>query len=87
MATRRRYTIEEEQIIAQEVSLHPTNITRGLMIAADRIGRSYGAVTRHWYAVQSKRETCFLVGSQTTTVNRKESSCRLFKKILKWLGL
>lgn len=99
MTTRRRYTIEEEQIIAQEVSSHQTNIKQGLTIAAERIGRSYSAVNNHWYTVQSKREVCFLVGSSTASaVNRKvvrpntwdsrrETSCGLFKRILKWLEL
>lgn len=99
MTTRRKYTIEEEQIIAEEVSNHQTNIKQGLTIAAERIGRSYSAVNNHWYAVQSKREVCFLVGSATNSaINRKvirtstwdskrESSCGLFKRILRWLGL
>lgn len=79
--TRRRYTQEEEQIIAQEVSSHQTNIKQGLLIASERLGRSFGSVQKHWYAIQSKREPAFCVFSRT------EAPVSLFRRILRWLGL
>ena len=92
----RRYSFEEQSIIIDEVSMHQTNIKKGLMIAAERTGRSYNAVHQYWYNVLSKKEPCFLTAaSDTTAVNRKVirpdswdskkgHSCKLFKKILKW---
>lgn len=99
MTTRRRYTQEEEQIIAEEVSLHQTNIRRGLLIASERLGRSFGSVQKHWYAIQSKREAAFCCFSgDTITKNRKivrpdswdsreRTSSSIFSRILRWLGL
>lgn len=97
--TRRRYTQEEEQIIAQEVSSHQTNIKQGLLIASERLGRSLGSVQKHWYAIQSKREPAFCVfSSDTVARNRKivrhdtwdsrtDAPVSLFRRILRWLGL
>ena len=97
--TRRRYTQEEEQIIAQEVSSHQTNIKQGLLIASERLGRSFGSVQKHWYAIQSKRESASCVfSSDTVAGNRKivrhdtwdsrtEAPVSLFRRILRWLGL
>lgn len=99
MATRRNYTQEEEQIIAEEVSLHQTNINQGLLIASDRLGRSFGSVRNHWYFIQSKREAAFCCFSGATIAknrkvirlnswdNKKENTSSIFNKILKWLGL
>lgn len=97
--TRRRYTQEEEQIIAQEVSSHQTNIKQGLLIASERLGRSFGSVYQHWYTIQSKREPAFYVFSNDTVArNRKivrsdtwdsrtKAPASLFRRILRWLGL
>lgn len=97
--TRRRYTQEEEQIIAQEISSHQTNIKQGLLIASERLGRSFGSVRNHWYTIQSKREPAFCVFSDDTVArNRKivrhdtwdsrtEAPASLFRRILRWLGL
>ena len=99
MTTRRRYTQEEEQIIAEEVSLHQTNIRQGLLIASERLGRSFGSVQHHWYVIQSKREAAFCCFSgDTITKNRKivrsdswdsreRTSSSIFSRILRWLGL
>lgn len=99
MTTRRRYTQEEEQIIAEEVSLHQTNIRQGLLIASERLGRSFGSVQKHWYTIQSKREAAFCCFSgDTITKNRKvvrsdswgsreRTSSSIFSRILRWLGL
>lgn len=97
--TRRRYTQEEEQIIAQEISSLQTNIKQGLLIASERLGRSFGSVRNHWYTIQSKREPAFCVFSDDTVArNRKivrhdtwdsrtEAPASLFRRILRWLGL
>lgn len=99
MITRRRYTQEEEQIIAEEVSLHQTNIKRGLLIASERLGRSFPSVRYHWYVIQSKRETAFCCFSGDTITknrkiirpdswdNRERTSPSIFSRILRWLGL
>lgn len=97
--TRRRYTQEEEQIIAQEISSHQTNIRQGLLIASERLGRSFSSVQNHWYSTQSKREPAFCVFSNSEIArNRKvvrhdtwdsriEAPVSLFRRILRWLGL
>lgn len=97
--TRRRYTQEEEQIIAQEVSSHQTNIKQGLLIASERLGRNYDSVRNHWYSIQSKRRTAFCVFSNleiarnrkvvrhNTWDSRIEAPVNLFRRILRWLGL
>lgn len=97
--TRRRYTQEEEQIIAQEISSHQTNIKQGLLIASERLSRSFSSVRNHWYTIQSKREPAFCVFSDDTVArNRKivrhdtwdsrtEAPASLFRRILRWLGL
>lgn len=97
--TRRKYTQEEERIIAQEISSHQTNIRQGLLIASERLGRSFNSVQKHWYAIQSKREPAFCVFSNFEVArNRKivrhdtwdsriEAPVSLFRRILRWLGL
>ena len=97
--TRRKYTPEEEQIIAQEISSHQTNIKQGLLIASERLGRSLSSVRNHWYTIQSKREPVFCVFSDfevvrnrkvakyTTCDSKTDAPVGLFKRILRWLGL
>ncbi len=82
MATRKRYTQEEEQIIAEEVSLHQNCVRRGLLIASERLGRSLNSVQSHWYNIQSKRAI-----RPNDMNNEKVTTPNIFSKILKWLGL
>ena len=91
---RRRYTKEEEQIIAQEISLHPTNISRGINSAAEKLGRSPQSVRNHWYMVVSKKQPVFCVLSSNIAVrNRKGHTTKtenvvvrgMFKKFINWL--
>ena len=99
----KKYTPEEEILIAEEIANSPTNIKQGLETAAKRLGRTYYAVAYHWYNVQSKKnkKAIFLIASEKETiVNRKnnnenfkiESSKdsithNIFKKILKLFNL
>lgn len=97
MAIKGKYTQEEEQIIAEEVSLHQTNIKRGLIIASERLGRSFNSVHKHWYAVQSKKEIVSYKYNDRVVPNIEENmepisylvteSTRpgIFSRILKWL--
>lgn len=72
---RKKYTAEEEAIIAEEISKSPDNIKKGIRSAAEKIRRSECAVSAHWYTVQSKKgssKAVFLtMGKTSCTVNRK----------------
>lgn len=77
---RRLYTEEDEKVIFEEVQNNQHNIKKGLTIAAERLGRSYGSVNQHWYMIQSKKETAFcLFNSSGVTKNRKCSNAEAFQ--------
>lgn len=83
----KRYTAEEEAIIAEEISKSPDNIKRGCYNASIRIERNVDSVIQHWYRVQSKKENSnalFLtIGKKSYIVNRKIShdGCNKLTKI------
>ena len=97
---RKRYTKEEEVLIAEEIANNPTNIVVALKIAANKLGRTYGGVSWHWYNVQSKnnKNAIFLIASpNNTVVNRKctnelsryihnSSTTNIFRRILRMIG-
>lgn len=94
-----RYTQEEKEIILEELSLHPQNISVGLEIAADRIGRPYKTVKAYWYNALKKKSnnTAFLtIGKTRYAINSKNiyssklntgvtNNSNLFQKIIRWI--
>lgn len=96
---KKRYTKEEEVLIAEEIANNPANIIAALKTAANKLGRTYYGVAKHWYSVQSKKNknAVFLMSSPNNTiVNRKctnelsryihdSSTTNIFRRILKMI--
>lgn len=75
---RRTYTPEEDTIIIDCVKGSPDNISRALRQASQSIGRTYKAVSRHYYKYltepnhNDRTNACSMtVGREQVNVNRK----------------
>lgn len=75
---RRTYTPEEDTIIINCVKESPDNISRALRQASQSIGRTYKAVSQHYYKYltepnyNNRTNACFMtVGKEQVNVNRK----------------
>ena len=69
MARNRSWTEDEDKVIISHIKNDPSNIKEALKIAANELGRTYGACQSRWYMYISKHEdkyhTCFV------TISRK----------------
>lgn len=82
MATRRRWTNEENNILVQAITANPHNIKEACRHAATKLeGRTIVACSTHWYRESSsmnnttKLGVSFMtVGSKTIYKNRKNNS-------------
>lgn len=103
MVTRKRWTIKENNILVQAITVNPHNIKEACRYAATKLeGRTSKACELHWYKVISpannptKLSVSFLaVGPKTVYKNRKNSGNSivqpekntLWTKIKKFIGL
>ena len=103
MATKRKWTKEEEEILVQDITANPHNIKKACRYAATKLeGRTPKACELHWYQViapannPTKLGVSFLaVGPKTIYKNRKNSGSSnvqpekntLWAKIKKLIGL
>lgn len=75
MANKKRWTIEEERVLIDQITRNANNITEAFRRTSRLIDRTEAACVYHWYQVISKRENpsvCFVTVSQKTkNVNRK----------------
>ena len=75
MTNKKRWTVEEEQVLIDQIKRSANNITEAFRRTSRLINRTEAACTYHWYVVISKRENpsvCFVtVGQKTKNVNRK----------------
>ena len=93
MTKRKKWTVEEDRVLTDQVKRHANNISEGLRKASNYLGRSYGACVFRWYNVISKSpdaEVCFVtIGHETRSVNRKvitSPSALTTKNTSKWLN-
>lgn len=91
----KHWTVKEDAIVIEEITLHPGNISTAFALASKRLERSEGAIKQRWYRVLSKetKEPVYAVfGTRKYSVNRKNfdntphQNTTIFKKIKKWLG-
>lgn len=102
MATRKRWTKEEEEILVQAITANPHNITEACRNTSMKIDRSANACLFHWYEVLAPANnptkagiTFMAIGSKTVYKNRKNSGSAIAKperdtlwtKIKKFIGL
>ena len=103
MATKRKWTDEEDKILVQVITANPHDIKEACKYAATKLkGRTSNACYRHWYQViapannTTKLGVSFLaVGPKTIYKNRKNSGNStaqpekntLWTKIKKLIGL
>ena len=75
MANKKRWTIEEERVLIDQITRNANNITEAFRRTSRLIDRTEAACLYRWYQVISKRENtsvCFVTVSQKTkNVNRK----------------
>lgn len=75
MASKKRWTIEEEQVLIDQITRSANNIAEAFRRTSRLIDRTEAACMYHWYVVISQREdssVCFVtVGQKTKNVNRK----------------
>lgn len=101
MATKKKWTDEENNILVQAITANPHNIQEACRYAATKLeSRTPKACILHWYKViapannPTKLGVSFLaVGPKTIYKNRKNSTSKvkpekyiLWKKIIKLLG-
>ena len=69
-----KWTVEEEEIILDEIGKNPTNVKVALLAAAERLPiRSFYACSGHWYSKMANREDIvgkITVGRYTTVRNK-----------------
>ena len=54
--TNKKWTVEEEDRLLQQVRTFPQNLTQCFLIVSESIGRTPQAVANHWYTVVSKNQ-------------------------------
>lgn len=71
----KKWTVEEERVITDQVRRNANNIKKGLENASRLLERPYPACNYHYYAVMLKRpsmDTCFVtIGKTSKNINRK----------------
>lgn len=103
MATKKRWTKEEEEILVQAITANPHNITEACRYASTQLeGRTHSACVFHWYKALAPAKnptkvgiTFIAVGPKTVYKNRKNSGNAFVKperntlwtKIKKFIGL
>ena len=69
-----KWTVEEEEVILDEIGKNPTNVKVALLAAAERLPiRSFYACSGHWYSKMANREDVIgkiTVGRYTTVKNK-----------------
>jgi hypothetical protein len=75
---RSRWTPEEDNVLINQIKVHPQNLKRCFELVAEDLDRSPSAVANHWYTVVSKKKgvefLCFgTVTPQYFSKNRKNS--------------
>lgn len=73
MDKKKRYSKEEDKVITACVRKYPNNLSAAFKVAESQLeGRTWQAISIHWYATLSKKTKCYLVSSdKSTAVNRK----------------
>lgn len=73
MSKIKRYSKEEDKIIVASVRKYPNNLSTAFKLAESQLeGRTWQAISNHWYVTLSKKTKCYLVSSdKTTAINRK----------------
>jgi hypothetical protein len=94
MATKRKWTSEEEQVLIDQVRINPSNLSRAFRATSDVIGRSPHSCEQRWYGKVRYSETVFMtIGAKNMNVNSKNSDntqpvrLPIWRRILKLLGL
>lgn len=75
MTKKRKWTIEEERVLIDQITRRATNLKEAFERTSRLIDRTEAACKEHWYMVVSKRENssvCFVtIGHKTKNINRK----------------
>lgn len=94
MATRRRWSSDEEQVLIDQVRINPGNLSRAFRNTSNITGRSTHSIEQRWYGKVRHSETVFMtIGARNMSVNSKVSSnpqpvrLPIWRRILKLLGL
>ena len=94
MATKRRWTNEEEQVLIDQVRQNPGNLQRAFRITSEITGRGIQAIGFRWYHKVRHSETVFMtIGANNMSVNSKISDnsqpvrLPIWRRILRLLGL
>ena len=94
-----RWTQQEDLEIMKAVQEHPENIKYALIEVSNKINRTYGATSQHYYRIKHKYGALFMMNSsKTSIVNHKnvpitkhiqkyKSNKSIFNKILKFLKI
>jgi hypothetical protein len=94
MATRRRWTSEEEQVLIDQLRINPSNLARAFRNTSNITGRSPHSIEQRWYSKVRHSEAVFMtIGARNMSVNSKISnspqpvSVPIWRRILRLLGL
>lgn len=87
MATKRRWTKEEDEILVQVIKDCPHNRSKAFNIAASILNRTVNAITQRWYNTLSNPESpkytgcCFtMLGEASSLVNRSTITPKVIPK-------
>lgn len=81
----RKYTLEEDAVILDEVLMHRGNPGNALRIASERLGRTYQSVRSRWYNHLSKDTVDTLPELSVSPMRKPKKG--LVRKVLEWLGI
>lgn len=64
MATKRRWTTEEDKILVQAIKANPHNLSQAFRLTAAKLGRTECAVAFRWYEHVRHTNICFVTFSE-----------------------
>lgn len=88
----KRYSIQEDKVILNEVKKSPENLVRAFHNASKIINRTPRAIKQRWYYIISKDDgigavTFMTLSSKKVLTNRKNSCNQVPKKVTFWSKL
>lgn len=74
MATKKRWSNEEEQVLISQVKQNPSNLARAFRATSEIIGRNPHSCEQRWYGKVRHSEAVFMTISANNTISTNQKN-------------